>query len=317
MISVIQNVGEFKLMQTPRPIHWLMLGFLSTAWGLAFYLIAVGLESFAPLTLVNIRLAVGALTLYVIMHWQGYSLPRSSYWWSRFCILAIFGNLIPFSLIAWAETRITSAQAGLLMALMPISTVLLAHFFVHNDTLTPRRIAGVSLGLLGVMVLVGGDALAGIDGKTLTAQLAVLGATLAYASNAVYTKRIPSINTLVVATGSLIIGTLLLLPFTLMVEQPQLHSASMNSLLATLLLGVVSTGLATWVYFRVVTDCGPTFLSIINYIIPAIAFAAGVLFLGEAAAPSQFLGLIIILLGITLTQKRSVTVAPVKRDAPS
>ena len=294
-------------MQAPRPIHWLMLGFLSMAWGLAFYLIAVGLESFAPLTVVNIRLAVGALTLYIIMHWQGYSLPRSVLWWRRFCLLAITGNLIPFSMISWAETRISSAQAGLLMALMPISTVVLAHFFVHNDTLTPRRLVGIALGFLGVMVLIGGDALAGIGGKALTAQLAVLVATLAYASNAVYTKSIPNINTLVVATGSLIVGTLILRPFTLMIEQPQIYTASARSLLATLTLGVLSTGLATWVYFRVISDCGPTFLSIINYIIPAIAFAAGVLFLDETAAPSQFLGLIVILLGIALTQSPSLT----------
>ena len=294
-------------MQAPRPKHWLMISFLSLAWGLAFYLIAVGLESFPPLTVVNIRLAVGALTLYIIMHWQGYSLPRSVHWWRRFCLLAITGNLIPFSMISWAETRISSAQAGLLMALMPISTLVLAHFFVHNDTLTPRRLIGISLGFLGVMVLIGGDALAGIGGKALTAQLAVLVATLAYASNAVYTKSIPSINTLVVATGSLIVGTLILLPFTLTIEQPQVHTASARSLLATLTLGVISTGLATWVYFRVITDCGPTFLSIINYMIPAIAFAAGVLFLSEPAAPSQFLGLIVILLGIALTQNSSVT----------
>ena len=294
-------------MQAPRPKHWLMISFLSLAWGLAFYLIAVGLESFPPLTVVNIRLAVGALTLYIIMHWQGYSLPRSVHWWRRFCLLAITGNLIPFSMISWAETRISSAQAGLLMALMPISTLVLAHFFVHNDTLTPRRLIGISLGFLGVMVLIGGDALAGIGGKALTAQLAVLVATLAYASNAVYTKSIPSINTLVVATGSLIVGTLILLPFTLTIEQPQIHTASARSLLATLTLGVISTGLATWVYFRVITDCGPTFLSIINYIIPAIAFAAGVLFLSEPAAPRQFLGLIVILLGIALTQNSSVT----------
>jgi drug/metabolite transporter (DMT)-like permease len=139
---------------------------------------------------------------------------------------------------------------------------------------------------------------------TLVAQLAVLVATLAYASNAVYTKRIPVINTLVVATGSLIIGSLMLLPFTLYIDQPWQLQASMPSLLAAVVLGVVSTGLATWVYFRVVSDCGPAFLSIINYIIPAIAFAAGVLFLGEAAAPTQFLGLVFVLMGIGLTQNR-------------
>ena len=153
-------------------------------------------------------------------------------------------------------------------------------------------------------MLVGGDALAGIEGGTLIAQIAVLVATLAYSINSIYTKRIPAINTLVVATGSLIIGTLMLLPVTLYLDQPMLLDWSVPSLLATLLLGVVSTGLATWMYFRVVTDCGPAFLSIINYIIPAIAFAAGVAFLGESAAASQFLGLVFVLIGIAMTQNR-------------
>ena len=291
-------------MQRPQLIHWTMLGFLSLAWGFAFYLIAVGLESFSPLTVVNIRLIVGATTLYIIMRWQGYSLPPPGRWWARFALLAISGNLIPFILISWAETRISSAQAGLLMALMPISTMVLSHFFVHGDALTPRRLGGVLLGFIGVSVLVGGDALSRMGGGTLIAQIAVLLATLAYATNAVYTKRMPAINTLVVATGSLIIGALMLLPFTLYIEQPSLAQASTQSLLATGLLGVVSTGLATWVFFRVVTDCGPAFLSIINYIIPAIAFAAGVLFLGENAAPSQFLGLLFVLSGIAMTQNR-------------
>jgi drug/metabolite transporter (DMT)-like permease len=292
-------------MQTPRLTHWAMLGFLSLAWGFAFYLIALGLETFAPLTVVNIRLIVGALVLYIIMRYQGHTLPPMGRWWARFALLALTGNLIPFILITWAETRISSAQAGLLMALMPISTMVLAHFFVQDEAFTARRLAGVVLGFLGVIVLVGGEALGGIGGGALTAQLAVLLATTAYACNAVYTKRLPAFHTLVVATGSLIIGSLMLLPFTLYLEQPTLQDVSGQALLATLVLGVVSTGMATWVYFRVVSDCGPGFLSIINYIIPAIAFAAGVLFLGESAAPSQFLGLLLILFGIAMTQNRN------------
>jgi drug/metabolite transporter (DMT)-like permease len=102
----------------------------------------------------------------------------------------------------------------------------------------------------------------------------------------------------------------MLLPITLYIDQPALLDASTPSLLATLLLGVASTGLATWMYFVVVTDCGPAFLSIINYIIPAIALAAGVIFLGESAAPSQFLGLVFILIGIAMTQNRG----PVRFD---
>ena len=289
-------------MQPPRTVHWILLACLSIAWGMAFYLIAVGLQSFAPLTVVNIRLLVGAMTLYAVMHWQGHALPRSGYWWRRFTILALTGNIIPFTLISWAETRISSAQAGLLMALMPISTLVLSHFFVHGAAFTARRLLGVCLGFIGVSVLIGGDVLSGFSGDALLAQLAVLAATMAYAANAVYTKRIPAINTLVVATGSLMIGTLLLLPFTLYLEQPGLATSSARSLAAVIVLGVFSTGLATWIYFRVVSDCGPVFLSIINYIIPTIAFAAGVLFLGETASASQFVGLAVVLAGIALTQ---------------
>jgi drug/metabolite transporter (DMT)-like permease len=165
-------------------------------------------------------------------------------------------------------------------------------------------------------VLVGGDALTGIGGSALLAQLAVIGATLAYASNAVYTKRLPPINTIVVATGSLGVGTVLLLPFSLYLEQPHWVAPSFNALAATLTLGVVSTGLATWVYFRVISDCGPSFLAIINYIIPAIAFAAGVMFLGESAQLSQFAGLLLILAGIALTQNRAPALRPLAKKEP-
>ncbi len=292
-----------------------MLVFLSIFWGLAFYLIAVGLDSFPPLTLVTLRLAVGAFTLYLIVRWQGYSMSVHALWWVRFGLLSLLGNLIPFSLISWAETRIDSAQAGLLMALMPISTLVLAHFFVPGDVLTPRRMTGVLLGLGGVMVLIGGDALRGIGSGEILAQSAVVAATLAYAVNAVYTKTLPRIETAVVATGTLLVGALMLLPVALFLEKPWLVAPETGPVIATLALGVFSTGLATWVYFRVVSDCGPGFLSIINYIIPAIAFAAGVLLLGEAAAPSQFLGLVIICLGIGLTQGRAPHVSPGTRQA--
>jgi len=247
-------------MQPPQLKHWLLLFLLSLAWGFAFYLIAIALESFPPLTIVNIRLAVGAATLCMVMHWQGHRLPREAGWWGRFALLTILGNLIPFSLITWAETEISSSQAGLLMALMPISTMVLSHFFVHEDALTPRRLCGVMLGFGGVVVLVGGEALKGIGGSALLAQLAVLTATVAYASNTVYAKRLPPIDTVVVATGSLSVGTLLLLPFTLHLEHALWVAPSFNALVATLTLGIVSTGLATWTYFRVVTDCGLVFI---------------------------------------------------------
>lgn len=291
-------------MQHPAPRHWLLLAYLSLAWGLAFFLIAVALRGFPPLTVVWIRLAVGGAVLYGIMRWQGGRLPTDLPWWSRFALLSLCGNLVPFSLISWGETRISSGQAGLLMALMPISTFVLAHFYIDEERLTPRRGVGVALGLLGVVVLVGADVLADFAGGELIAQLAVLTATLSYAVNAVYTKRLPGIDTLVVSSGSLIAGVVLLLPLVLLVDRPWQLRPGADAVAAVVALGVFATALATWIYFKLVSDCGPGFLSIINYLIPVIAFVAGIALLAEQAQPQQFLGLLAIFTGIALTQPR-------------
>jgi drug/metabolite transporter (DMT)-like permease len=230
------------MLQRPRGIHWAMLAYLSITWGFSFLLIEIGLRSFPPLTLVTLRLAVGALTLYVLMRWQGYSLPVEGRWWLYFAVLSLIGNLVPFSLITWAQVHIASGQAGLLMALMPISTMVLAHFFVAHEQLTPRGILGVLAGFAGVATLIGGDALAGLGGASLVAQLAVVTATFAYAVNSVYTKRLPPLNSLVMGTGSLIVGTLIMLPLALLLEQPlQLHTTA-GSWLATMALGIFATG---------------------------------------------------------------------------
>lgn len=281
-----------------------MLIYLSLFWGLAFYLIAVALRGFPPLTVVWLRLFVGAIVLYAIMRWQGGRLPMEIGWWNKFLLLAISGNLLPFSLISWAETRITSGQAGLLMALMPISTVLMAHFYVAHEQLTRRRLMGIALGFVGVVVLVGTEVLNELGAGQLVAQLAVLAATLSYAVNSIYTKRLPPINTLVVSTGSLIAGTVVLLPLILLLDRPWTLQPGADAWAAAISLGVLATGLATWVYFKVVSDCGPSFLSIINYLIPAIAFGAGIVFLGETAQALQFVGLAVILAGIALSQPR-------------
>lgn len=281
-----------------------MLGYLSLAWGFAFLLIAVGLQSFPPLTLVTLRLFLGALMLYIIMRRQGLALPTDTRWWLYFAVLSVTGNLIPFTLISWAEVHIASGQAGLLMALMPISTMLLAHFFVAHEQVTPARLLGVIAGFAGVAVMVGADALGGLGGVRLIAQLAVITATFSYAVNSIFAKRLPPLNGLVVATGSLIAGTLLLLPFSLFIDQPWQLQTSLGPWLATIVLGLFSTGLATWIYFIVVSDCGPSFMSMINYIIPALSFAAGALLLGESVNAWQFVGLAAICCGIALSQRR-------------
>ncbi|MBE9540607.1 MAG: DMT family transporter [Proteobacteria bacterium] len=292
------------MLQQPRPHHWLYVGILASIWGFAFFLIAIALRSFPPITLVTLRLVIGAVVLFLLMRWQGLSLPREPLQWWYFSVLAIQGNLIPFSLISWAETQIPSSQAGLIMALMPISTMVLAHYFVPHEQLTSRRALGVVLGFGGVVVLMGSQALGGIGGVGLWAQLACVLATFAYAVNTVYAKRLPKMNGLVMGAGSLIAGSLIFIPVALIVDQPWTLQVSTESWLSIVALGALATGLATWLYFLLINDCGPNFLSIINYLIPVISFGAGVVLLSEPAQLSKFIGLIFVFFGIAISQPR-------------
>ncbi|MGB2103116.1 MAG: DMT family transporter, partial [Luminiphilus sp.] len=190
--------------------HWALLGYLVLVWGFAFALIAVALESFHPLFIVWCRLWMGALVVYCVWRWrqQRWSLGRE--WWPRLTLLSLTGNIIPFSLIAWAEQSVPSAEVGILMALMPIATLLLAHWLLDHEPLTWRRFAGVVVGFAGVGLLVGDDLLsAGASGQW-PGQVAALLATISYAFNGVYAKRLPAQEPVALSVGTLVIGSILL-----------------------------------------------------------------------------------------------------------
>ena len=294
------------MLQQPRLHHWLFIVLLSATWGFSFYLVAIALRSFPPITLVTMRLLIGALVLFLLMRWKGLTLPREPHWWGYFSLLALMGNLIPFSLVSWAETRIASSQAGMIMAFMPISIMVLAHYFVAHEQLTPRRVAGVIVGLGGVLVLMGGEVMNDMGDTGLWPQLACVVATFSYAVNTVYVKRLPKINGLVMGAGSLIAGSVLFAPVALWLDQPWALQVTTQSWLAIGSLGLLSTGFATWLYFIIISDCGPNFISLINYLIPVISFATGVILLSEPAELSKFIGLVFVFIGIAISQPKKV-----------
>ena len=283
--------------------HWGLLGYLVLVWGFAFAMIAISLESFHPVFIVWCRLWLGAVVMWAVWRWRGqvWSLGRD--WWPRLTLLSLTGNIIPFSLIAWAEQSVPSAEVGILMALMPIATLLLAHWLLEHEPLTWRRFLGVVVGFVGVGLLVGEDLLSDAARGEWPGQVAALLATLSYAFNGVYAKRIPQAEPIAMAFGSLLIGSVLLAVPALWL---QLSSETVVyrplALVVLVLLGVMATGIATWCYFVVVRDRGPGFLSTINYLIPAVAFVAGTVFLAEPWGWEHLLALILILIGVGLIQ---------------
>ena len=287
------------------PRHGFLLGYLVLVWGFAFALIAIALEALHPLFIVWTRLCMGAAVMWIVWRWRGQAWRLGREWWRRLLLLSLTGNIIPFSLIAWAEQTVPSAEVGILMALMPIATLLLAHWLLDDESLTVGRVVGVVAGFVGVGLLMGDELLrSGMEGQ-LAGQLAAVLATLSYAFNGVYAKRLPDADPVALSVGTLLMGALLLvLPAVLSQGGDLGWSIPVKSWAAVFVLGIMGTGLATWSYFVVVSERGPGFLSTINYLIPAVAFLAGTLWLAEPWSVRHLLALILILLGVALIQWR-------------
>lgn len=286
---------------------WLALLGLSVLWGGSFFFIAVAVAEIPPLTLVVLRIGLAALILLAVLRIAGLALPRQPAVWLAFFGMGLLNNVIPFSLIAWAQSQIPSGVASILNATTPISTAVVAHVFTADEKLTPGRIAGVLLGLAGVTVMLGAEALSGLGGN-LPAQGAVLLATVSYGFAAVFGRRFRRLGVapLLTANGQLIAATLLLLPLALMIDQSwRLPLPSSTAIGAVLALAALSTALAYVIFFRVMGTAGSN-VNLVTLLVPVSAVLFGVAILGETLAPRHLLGMAAIALGLAAIDGRAI-----------
>lgn len=297
-------------MTGPKSHDWLLLGLLVVLWGSAFGLTEVALRSFTPLQLVTGRLWVGAGVLLAYVMLRRRPRPRGHRLWLFLLVMAVLGNVLPFFLISWGQQMISSGLTGILMAIMPIVVLFMAHFLLPGETLTLRRIVGFLLGFAGILLLTGPEALARLrgEGAALLGQLAVLGGAVCYGVNLIVARRSPPLPADVTAGWVLLGSALLSGGATLAAGEPWPAAPRPDALLAVIALGILSTGLATAVYFRIVARAGATFLSLTNYLIPVYAVLFGAVFLNEHVAGHSLVALAVILLGVLLSQGRSSTV---------
>ncbi len=286
--------------------EWLLLLALSLMWGTGFAFITVALRSLPPVTVVWIRLTVAALVLLAVQLARGIPLPRSRSAWASFALVGFVGDVLPFCLIGWGLQVVDSGTAGILMATMPLCTLVLARLFVAGERLTVARTLGFALGFAGVVVLVGPEALRALGGEPRTSarQLAVLAGAVCYSVSAILVRRIPPTSSLVLSTCTLLAAAAMMLPVACLVDRPWELAPSFAGMGASLWLGLVPTALATLAYFHLIASAGPTFSSLISYLIPPIAVLTGVLALGERLSPSALAALGLILVGLALGQRR-------------
>lgn len=287
----------------PILFNWLLLLFLVLLWGTSFLFTSIAVASIDPLSIVFFRVLIGALVLSGYLLLRGQRLPLSINSWLIFLLFGFVGNLLPFFLIAWGQQTIDSGLAGMIMAIMPLITMLLAHYFIDGEDLNVYKISGFILGAIGVGLLLG-PVFKGTLVEMLSG-IAIFIAACSYSVNTILVRRFPRFDPAVGGAGLLIAASLALLPIWWLLHPPILGQASLPSVAALVWLGIGPTGIATIILFIVIDRAGPTFLSTINYLIPVVAFYAGVAFLDESLSWLSLFALALILIGIALKRIRA------------
>lgn len=285
---------------------WLMVGILGFVWGSTFMGIEIALGGgIPPFWLATGRLAIAAAVLAVVWGRQGWRLsldPDQRPTWSQIAWTGAVSSGIPFLLLNWGQTHVTSGFAGTAMAAVPIFVLPLAHVMVAGERLNARKIIGVGMGVAGVWLLVGQGALTG-SGAALEiwGQLACIAVALCYAVNSITIRRLPPVDPIGLTTLMMASGAVITLPFSVVFEGvPPVPSA--NALWALLGLGVVSTAAMNLLRVLVIRSAGPTFLTLVNYQVPVWSVVLGAWLLAEPLPPSLIWALALILSGVALGQ---------------
>ncbi|WP_156724502.1 DMT family transporter [Streptomyces apocyni] len=294
---------------TPTPrrpaIDWrIRFAVLSLIWGFSFLLIKVGTEAYAPFQVTFGRLLFGAAVLGVALAVRRERLPSGLRTWGHLTVSAFLLNALPFSLFAYAELTIPSTLAGICNATSPLWGMALSLAALSEDRPTRRRVAGLGIGFLGVLTVLG--AWQGFNGLDFGGTALALLASLSYPIGWIYVRRTlagSGHSNLSMTGGQLLLATAQLAVVTpLFTSMPT--ELPLVPLLAVVALGALGTGLALLLQYGLVAEVGPTTAQMVTYFIPVIATAAGVTLLGEALTWSTPVGALIILAGAALTQSR-------------
>ncbi len=281
--------------------NFLLLILLAALWGPSFLFIKVAVAEIPPLTLVLGRVALAAVLLTVFLLAQGKSLPRSRTVWRHLAVMGLVHNAIPFVLFSWGEQYIDSALASILNGTVPLFTIVLAHYFVADDRLTPAKLVGVLIGFAGLLLLITPSFVDGLQGTT-SGLVAVTLACLLYGVAIVYSRNnLRGLPPLVAPAGQMIMATIYLLPLSLLVERPfSLPPLSLQALGSMLALGVFGTAVAFVVYYRLLETAPASYVSMTTYVIPVFGVILGVLVLNEQLTWHAYAGFALILLGVMI-----------------
>jgi drug/metabolite transporter (DMT)-like permease len=281
--------------------NFLLLLLLASLWGPSFLFIKVAVADIPPVTMVLGRVGIGAVVLFIFLRLQGSRLPGRGPIWKHLAVVALVHNAIPFILFSWGEQYIDSALAAILNGTVPFFTILLAHFFVENDRVTPAKIIGILIGFGGMILLALPSMGDGVEGTT-WGILAITAASFLYGVAIVYSRNhLRGLQPLAAPTGQMMLATLYLLPVSLLVDKPYaLPMPSLASLASMVALGVFGTAAAFTVYYKLLERANASYVSMTTYMIPVFGVILGAVVLDEQITWEMAAGCVLILVGVMI-----------------
>lgn len=290
--------------KTLNPRAWADLLLLSLLWGASFLSIRVALDELGVMWVVAHRVGWAALILWGYVLLRRLPVPRAPAIWGAFAVMGLLNNVIPFGLMAWGQLHIETGLTSILNAATAVFAVLVAATLFRDERLTTRRLAGVSLGFAGVVIIIGPAALLSLDLRSL-GQIAVLGGAMSYALAASWARvALAGLRPEMAAAGMLAASAAIMVPLAWAVEGAPDPDLSSRSWAAIGYYAVFSTALAYLLYYRVLAAAGAGNAALVTLLIPPVAITLGAVVLGEALPPRAFAGFAVLAAGLIVLNGR-------------
>jgi drug/metabolite transporter (DMT)-like permease len=284
--------------------QWGLLVLLSVLWGCTFLFVGIALKDLPPFTIVLARVAMAAALLIPVVYLLGHRLPTTWAQWQPFIGMSLLNNVIPFSLMVTGQKSVASGLVAVLNATTPLFSLLVAHALTTDEKLHANKLIGVVMGIFGVGVLVGPEALFGRASQALGMGL-VLGGALSYGFSGLWGRRLKASPPIVTAASQLISSTVLLIPLAALFEQPwQLPFPGVETMAALIGLASLSTALAYIIFFRIMAVSGSSNVMLVTLLIPLTAIPLGIWKFGEQLLLRHFAGALVIGLSLLVIDGR-------------
>lgn len=289
----------------PTRTDWLLLLALGFMWGTSYVFIKIGVQTLPTFTLIASRLGIGLTVLITVVAAAREPLPRNPRIYGHLLVMAVVNIVLPFALITTAERSVDSALAAILNGAVPLFVIVFAAIFLHDEPITVNRIAGLAVGYAGVVILVSRSLGAGLSGSSLMGELALIGSTMLYGAGAVYARRnMRGLRPMIPALFQVLFAFVIVSVIALATENPFAVHWTFDAAGSVIWLGILGSGFAYLVNFRLLARMGATRTSLVAYLLPVVGIIAGALVLQETVDARVILGTGFVIGGVALVNSR-------------